>query len=304
MKKIIIDCDPGIDDAIAIMLALHSKEIEVIGITTVAGNAQNHVCSKNALRILELCDKKHIPVYVGASQPLKRVLKFSDTYCGMDGLGGSTLPMPTIQVQDKNAIDFIIESIEKYNTIQIVSIAPMTNLASAIKKAPHLDWSKVSVVTMAGFYQVLGEAFTGRPRCEWNVLVDPEAFEIVIESGVQFKALGLDVTSQLHNDMVDKIIEIAEHSSRLDFLKQAIDFNLRTGLKPYSLLVDAVPMAYVVDPTIATFETGTICIDCEKELNQDTITFKAHPDIVHLEVAKTFNFERYIQLLIERVFFA
>ena len=304
MKKIIIDCDPGIDDAIAIMLALHSEEIEVIGITTVAGNAPSDACAKNALRILELCNKKHIPVYEGASKPLKRILKFSDTYCGIDGLGGSTLPMPTTRVQDKNAIDFIIESIEKYNSVEIVSIAPMTNLASAILKAPYLDWSKVSVVTMAGFYQVLGEQFTGRPRCEWNVLVDPEAFQIVIESGVRFKALGLDVTSQLHNEMVDKIIEIAEHSSRLDFLKGAIDFNLKTGLKPYSLLVDAVPMAYVIDPTIATFETGAISIDCEKELGKDTITFKVHPDIVHLEVAKTFNFERYIQLLVERVFCA
>ena len=304
MKNIVIDCDPGIDDAIAIMMALHSKELEVIGITTVAGNTTHTTCAQNALRILELCHQTQVPVYEGANQPLKRALKFSDTYCGVDGLGGSKLAKPTIKVQEQNAIDFIIEAVSNYKNLQIVSIAPMTNIAKAIIKAPHIDWSKVTVVTMAGYYKVLGDQCVARPRCEWNVLVDPEAFDIVVKSGVQFKAIGLDMTAQLCNEMVDEILKVASHSARLKFLKDGIDFNLRTGLKPYSLLVDAVPMAYVIDETIATFETGYIKIDCENRLDQDTISFEPHDEVLHLQVAKSFNFERYIELLIERVFFA
>lgn len=304
MKNIVIDCDPGIDDAIAIMMALHSKEVEVVGITTVAGNTKHTVCAQNALRILELCHRTDIPVYEGADQPLKRILKFSDTYCGVDGLGGSQLAKPTTKVQDKDAIDFIIEVVRKYEGLQIISIAPMTNIAHAITKAPYLDWSKVTVVTMAGYYKILGDKCVARPRCEWNVLVDPEAFEIVVGSGVQFKAIGLDMTAQLCNEMMDDLLKVASHSVRLQFLKDGIDFNLRTGLKPYSLLVDAVPMAYVIDETIATFETGSIKIDCEKRLDQDSISFEPHDEVVHLKVAKSFNFERYIQLLVERVFFA
>ena len=304
MKKILIDCDPGTDDALAIMLAVYSEEIEVVGITTVAGNARHTVCAQNALRILELCHKTHIPVYEGAHAPLKRTLNFSDTYCGVDGLGESKLPKPTTKVQDQNAIDFIIEVVSKYKNLQIVSIAPMTNLAQAIQKAPHVDWSKVSIVTMAGYYKILGDKFVGRPRCEWNVLVDPEAFEIVIQSGMQFKALGLDVTAQLQNEMIEEVLKGASHSPRLQSLKDAIDFNLRKGLKPYSLLVDAMPMAYMIDETIAEFESGRIEIDCESPLGEDTITFELHPDHANLQIAKSFNFKKYIQLLRERVFFA
>lgn len=304
MRKIIIDCDPGIDDAIAIMLALYSPEVEVVGITTVAGNSTHTICAKNALRILNLCDKPDIPVYEGAAQPMVRKLNFSDTYCGADGLGESTLEESTYQVQDKSAIDFIIEAVSHYDELSIVSIAPMTNIAKAIQKAPDLDWHKVTLVTMAGYYKILGDGFVGRPRCEWNVLVDPEAFEIVIHSGIQFKALGLDIRAELHNDMVDQIINNAAPSARLQFLKDAINFNLRKGLKPYSLLVDAIPMAYAIEESLATFATGSITIDCTRELNEHSIVFEPQNEVVHLHVAKSFNFENYIKLLIERVFCA
>ena len=303
MKKILIDCDPGIDDALAIMLAIYSKEIEVIGITTVAGNASHTLCAENALRILELCKKTHIPVYEGAHAPLKRTLSFSDAYCGVDGFGESTLPKPITKVQNEDAVDFIIHTVQQYQKLTIVSIAPMTNLAMAIQKAPKLDWSKVSVVTMAGYYKVLGDEFVGRPRCEWNVLVDPEAFDRVVHSGVQFKALGLDVTAQLQNEMIHAILEKASSSARLDFLKEAVNFNLKKGLKPYSLLVDAMPIAYMIDEEIAQFESGQIEIDCESPMNQDTITFTRNADYSHVKIAKSFNFERYIELLVKRVFF-
>ncbi|MEG0579274.1 MAG: nucleoside hydrolase [Niameybacter sp.] len=304
MRRIIIDCDPGIDDAIAIILALHSKEVEVVGITIAAGNASQSVCSQNALRVLELCNRLEVPVYEGAEQPLTRELTFSDTYCGVDGLGESKLEKPNIKVQDKKAMAFIIEAVNQYDNLDIVSIAPMTNIAEAIQKAPHLEWDKVTVLTMAGYYKILGDAFVGRPRCEWNVLVDPEAFEIVVKSGIQFKSIGLDITAQLHNDMVDKLTQKAAQSRRLDFLKDGIDFNLKTGLKPYSLLVDAMPMAYAIDRSMATFKTGSIAIDCMKALDEHSIVFQAKDDIAHLQVATSFDFEKYIDLLLERVFFA
>ena len=303
MKKILIDCDPGIDDALAIMLAAYSEEIEVVGITTVAGNASHTICAENALRILELCKKTHIPVYEGAHAPLKRTLSFSDTYCGVDGLGESKLPKPITKVQHEGAVDFIIHTVRKYKVLTIVSIAPMTNLAMAIQKAPELDWSKVSVVTMAGYYKILGDQFVGRPRCEWNVLVDPEAFDIVVHSGVQFKALGLDVTAQLQNEMMQILLNKASCSPRLQFLQDAVNFNLKKGLKPYSLLVDAMPIAYMIDEGIAEFESGRIEVDCESPMGENTITFELHPDYSHAQIAKSFNFTKYIDLLIERVFF-
>lgn len=302
MRKIIIDCDPGTDDAIAIMLALYSPEVEVIGITTVAGNAPQTTCAQNTLRILNLCNRLDVPVYEGAAQPMKRQLTFSGSYCGTDGLGESTLPYPKCTVQSQKAEDFIIEAVRRYKNIEILSIAPMTNLAYAIQKAPDIEWHQVKVVTMAGYYKVLGEAFSGRPRCEWNVLVDPEAFEVVVESGVQFNAIGLDITAQLENEMVDQILASAKPSRRLEFFKEAIQFNRGKGFKPYSLLVDSIPMAYMINPAVAEFTQGTIGIDYISELGQDTITFEIQEEIAHLQVAHVFDFEQYIQLLIERVF--
>lgn len=304
MNKIIIDCDPGIDDSLAIMLGVYSKEVEIIGITTAAGNAEPYICAQNALRILELCDKGHIPVYEGAKQPLTRQLTFSEGYCGADGLGESSLDKPSRKVQQENAVDFIIESVKKYGEISIVAIAPMTNLAMAIQKAPELEWHKVNVMTMAGYYKILGDAFTGRPRCEWNVLVDPEAYEVVVQSGVQFRAIGLDITAQLTNEMMEELLSQGVHSKRMEFLKEVVAFNVNKGLKMYSLLVDAVAMAYAIDREIATFETGSIAIDCSKELGEHSIRFELDKNIAHLYVAKTFDFEKYIKMLIERVFSA
>lgn len=304
MNKIIIDCDPGIDDSLAIMLGVYSKEVEIIGITTAAGNTEPHICAQNAIRILELCEKGYVPVYEGAKQPLTRQLTFSDSYCGIDGLGESTLAKPSRKVQEQNAVDFIIESVKQYKEIDIVAIAPMTNLAMAIQKEPELDWSRVNVITMAGYYKILGDAFVGRPRCEWNVLVDPEAYEVVIHSGMQFRAIGLDITAQLTNEMMEELLSHGIHSKRMEFLKEVVAFNVNKGLKMYSILVDAVAMAYAIDRDLATFETGTIEIDCSKELDEHSISFKLDQEIANLYVAKTFDFEGYIKMLRERVFSA
>ncbi len=194
--RIILDCDPGVDDAIAILLALACPEIELLGITCVTGNKDLSFTANNALRICALADRSDIPVYAGCTRPLMGPYqrKWPSVH-GTDGLCDLDLPGKPGALVEEHAVDFIIRQVlAAPGEVSLCVIGPMTNIALAIVKAPHIAPLIRSVVFMGGAAFCPGNS---GPLAEFNILVDPEAAEIVMSSGIPLVMLGLDVTQKV-----------------------------------------------------------------------------------------------------------
>lgn len=298
--KVIIDCDPGADDALAIMLALNSEEIDVIGITTVSGNSPLEICTQNALNIINSCNRKDIPVFAGEDRPIKRDIEFTDEYCGKNGVCEYEFRKSDKLVQKKSAIDFIYDSATREEKLTIISIAPMSNIAKALIKYPDLKDMNIEIITMAGYYKVTSSLNV--KRSEWNVLVDPEAFEIVCNSGIPMYSLGLDVSSNLKNEYIDEIIEKGNKSEKMEYLIHAKDFYLSKNLTPKSLLVDSLPIAYIIDNSIAKFKLGKVTMEYKEKIDCDIIKFNLSEDKANIYAAYELDLDRFIKILFERIF--
>lgn len=193
-RKIIIDTDPGQDDAVAILLALASPEdVDVLGITAVAGNVPLPLTQKNARIVCELAGKVDVPVYAGCDAPLSRKLVTAEHVHGKTGLDGPQLADPTMPLQSQHAVDFIIETLrhEPPGTVTLCPIGPLTNIATAFRRAPDIVGQVQEIVLMGGAYFQVGNI---TPAAEFNIYVDPEAADIVFKSGVPVVAMPLDVT--------------------------------------------------------------------------------------------------------------
>ena len=192
-RKIIIDTDPGQDDAVAILLALASPEIEVLGLTCVAGNVPLALTAKNARIICELAGRPDLPVYAGCDRPLKRDLVTAEHVHGKTGLDGIALPDPTMPLAEGHAVDFLIETLrrEPAGSVTLCPIGPLTNIATALHRAPEIAGRIRQIVLMGGAYFQVGNI---TPAAEFNIYVDPEAADIVFRSGIPLVVMPLDVT--------------------------------------------------------------------------------------------------------------
>ncbi|MBU2941647.1 nucleoside hydrolase [Shimia thalassica] len=193
-RKIIIDTDPGQDDAVAILLALASPdEIDVVGITAVAGNVPLPLTQKNARIVCELAGKPDIKVFAGCDRPLGRDLVTAEHVHGKSGLDGPDLPDPTMPLQDQHAVDFIIETLRAHppKTITLCPLGPLTNVAMAFEKAPDIVDRVQEIVLMGGAYFEVGNI---TPAAEFNIYVDPQAAHIVFSAGAPIVVMPLDVT--------------------------------------------------------------------------------------------------------------
>ncbi len=200
-RKIIIDTDPGQDDAVAILLALASpEEIDVLGITAVAGNVPLELTAKNARIVCELAGHTEVPVYAGCDRPLKRPLITAEHVHGKTGLDGPDLPDPQMQLADGHAVDFIIDTMraQEPGTVTLCPLGPLTNIATAFQKAPDIVDRVQEIVLMGGAYFEVGNI---TPTAEFNIHVDPEAADIVFKSGRPIVVMSLDVT---HKALVTK----------------------------------------------------------------------------------------------------
>ncbi|MFL2786447.1 MAG: nucleoside hydrolase [Paracoccaceae bacterium] len=200
-QKIIIDTDPGQDDAVAILLALASPdEIDVLGITAVAGNVPLALTEKNARIICELAGRTNIPVFAGCDRPIGRTLVTAEHVHGKTGLDGPDLPDPQMPLQTQHAVDFIIETLRAHagGTITLCPLGPLTNVATALTKAPDIAQKIAAIVLMGGAYFEVGNI---TPTAEFNIYVDPEAADIVFKSGIDITVMPLDVT---HRALVTK----------------------------------------------------------------------------------------------------
>ena len=194
-RKVIIDCDPGIDDALAIILALKSKEIEVIGITTVSGNVESLQGAKNALKVLKLLGRLDIPVYLGESKPIKRELVTAQDTHGEDGLGETFLEEVSSEYIRENGVDFILNTLKNEENVSIIALGPLTNLCRAIEKDSESFHRVKEIVSMGGAYKSHGNC---SPVAEFNYWVDPHgAREFLKKFNGEFTMVGLDVTREI-----------------------------------------------------------------------------------------------------------
>ncbi len=199
-RKIIIDTDPGQDDAVAILLALASPELEVLGLTCVAGNVPLALTQKNTRIICELAGRPDMKVFSGCAAPLKRKLVTAEHVHGKTGLNGPDLPEPTMPLSEGHAVDFIVKTIEisPPGSITLCALGPLSNIATAFIKAPDIMGRVQEIVLMGGAYFEVGNI---TPTAEFNIYVDPQAADIVFKSGVHITVMPLDVT---HKALVTK----------------------------------------------------------------------------------------------------
>lgn len=269
-RKIIIDTDPGQDDAVAILLALASPEnIEVLGITCVAGNVPLDLTSKNAQIVCELAGKPQVKVFAGCDRPLGRDLVTAEHVHGKTGLDGPDLPDPTMPLQDGHAVDFIIDTLraEPANSVTLCPLGPLTNIATAFRKAPDIVDKVQEIVLMGGGYFEGGNI---TPTAEFNIYVDPQAADIVFKSGVPLVVMPLDVTHKAlvttpRNEAfraLDTPVGVA--------VAQMTDFFERFDKEKYGSdgapLHDPCVTAYLIDPDLFTGRHINVEIEVTSEL--------------------------------------
>ncbi len=192
-RKIIIDTDPGQDDAVALLVALASPELDIAGITAVAGNVPLELTSKNARIICELAGRTDVPVFAGCSRPLERKLVTAEHVHGKTGLDGPDLPDPKMPLQERHAVDFIVETLSKEpeSTVTLCVLGPLTNVATALRREPRIADRVQEIVLMGGAYFEVGNI---TPTAEFNIYVDPEAAAAVFKAGIEITVFPLDVT--------------------------------------------------------------------------------------------------------------
>lgn len=268
-KKVIIDCDPGIDDALALMLALRSPELDILGITIVSGNVPAELGAANALKVLALMSRTDIPVYVGESLPLSRPLVTAQDTHGMDGLGESGYPEITNIPVHENGVDFIIDTLHANPAMAIIALGPMTNLARAMMKSPDAFDHLSELVTMGGSYKSHGNC---SPVAEFNYWVDPHAARYVYEQlNRPITMVGLDVTRQivLTPNLISLIGRFDNALSRFmaDITRFYVDFHWQQEKILGCVINDPLAVAYFLKPdlcrgfnTYVTVETEGICM--------------------------------------------
>ena len=269
--KIIIDTDPGQDDAAAIMLALGSPELEVLGLTVVAGNVPLPLTERNARIVCEMCGRTDIKVFAGADRPLQRTLVTAEHVHGKTGLDGPDLFEPSFPLQDTHAVDFIVDSVmnEAPGTITLCPIGPLTNIALAIQKEPSIAGRLKQIVLMGGGYFEQGNI---TPSAEFNIYVDPEAADRVFSCGAPITMMPLDVTHKvmttkkrvdairvINNPAAQALVDMLEFSERFDEEKYGTDGGP---------LHDPTTIAWLLQPRLFKGRLCNVEIDTQSDLTR------------------------------------
>jgi len=265
MRKIIIDTDCGSDDAVAIMMALKSKEIHVEAITTVCGNVPLELATRNALMTIEVSNGQKTPLYVGAYKPLMRDLVTAVNVHGKDGMGDCSLIHPSLNPEKEHAVDAILRIVKNNpGEIEIVAIGPVTNIALAIMKDP-LTMKKVKHIYSMGT-SGFGWGNT-TPVAEFNVYVDAEAYDIMLRANIPMTIIGFDVClgdAALNKDDMEMLLAsgIQEAIFAVQCNRSLLNYNLRRSGEHIVDLPDAVAMGVVLWNDIVTEAVECYCKTC------------------------------------------
>ncbi len=271
-QKIIIDTDPGQDDAVAILLALASPEdLNVLGIVAVAGNVGLTQNARNALKVVELSGRTDVPVYAGCARPFLRPLVTAEHVHGPSGLDGPDLPDPQIKLQAQHGVDFIIETLrrEEPGTVTLCTLGPLTNIAMALIKAPDIGSRIQQIVMMAGAYFEVGNI---TPTAEFNVYVDPEAAETVLTAGIPITMIPLDVTHGVlsYPPRLKAFRDIGNRTGKA--VSEMLSFSERFDLEKYgnkgAPLHDPCVIAYLLQPDLFQGRQINVTIETASELTR------------------------------------
>ncbi|GHD83061.1 purine nucleosidase [Salinibacterium amurskyense] len=262
-EKIILDCDPGHDDAIAILLAHGSPNIELLGVTTVVGNQTIEKVTRNALAVARVIGMTDVPFARGAHRPLVREVEVAESIHGESGLDGPVLPEPTIELDSRHAVDFIIDTVmsNEPGTVSLVPTGALTNLALAVRKEPRIAQRVKQVVMMGGGVNVGNWNATS----EFNIVIDPEAAHIVINESWPLTMVGIDVTHDAlaTEEVAASIAAVGTGPAR--FVGELLEFFGATYLEAQGFehppVHDPCAVAYLIDPTV--METAKVPLDVE-----------------------------------------
>ncbi len=270
-RKIIIDTDPGQDDAVAILLALASPEVEVLGVVAVAGNVPLDLTTKNARIVCELAGRPDIKVFAGCDRPLRHELVTAEHVHGKTGLDGPVMPDPSMPVEHQHGVDFIIETLrsEPPGSVTLCPLGPLTNIATAFEKAPDVVARVQEIVLMGGAYFQVGNI---TPAAEFNIYVDPEAAEIVFKSGRPITVMPLDVTHKALTTAprVEAFRALGTEPGRM--VAEWTDFFERFDKEKYGSagapLHDPCVIAYLIRPELFSGRHVNVEIETQSELTR------------------------------------
>ena len=303
-KKIILDCDPGHDDAIALLLAHGNPNIELLAVTTVVGNQTLEKVTRNALSVARIVNITNVPFAAGAVRPLIRNVEVAPDIHGDSGLDGPVLPEPAIQLDKRHAIDLIIDTIMSHppKTVTLVPTGGLTNIAMAVRKEPKIVERVKEVVLMGGGYHVGNWSAVA----EFNIKIDPEAAHIVFNEKWPVTMVGLDLTHQAlaTPDVIEKISAIKTKPAKfvlemLEFFgkmyKQAQGFT-------YPPVHDPCAVAYVINPEL--IKTKRVPVDIELTgtltLGMTVADFRFPPDdSCHTQVATELDHTGFWDLIVD-----
>jgi pyrimidine-specific ribonucleoside hydrolase len=299
--RVLIDCDPGHDDAIALLLALASAELEVLGITTVAGNQTLEKTTVNALKILEFADRTEIPVAAGAPRPLVREPYVAAYVHGETGMDGPELPQPTTEPVAQHAVDFLAERIEP--GVVLVPTGPLTNIGLLLARYPEVAGRIARIVLMGG---AIAEGNV-TPAAEFNIWADPEAAARVFTSGIDVTMVGLDVTHKaLFRPADSERLAATGRTGKL--VAELFGFYQQFHSEQYgwdgSPVHDAVAVAHVIRDDLVTTADRGVVVDTGGELSRGRtyvdLWGRAHWE-PNAQVSVDIDAQGFIDFLVERL---
>ncbi|MFH8612852.1 nucleoside hydrolase [Streptomyces sp. NPDC018029] len=303
-RKIILDCDPGHDDAIAMLLAHGNPDVELVAVTTVVGNQTLEKVTRNALSVARIANITGVPFAAGCPRPLVRDVENAPDIHGESGIDGPLMPEPTLALDERHAVDLIIDTVMAHEPgeITIVPTAGLTNIALAARKEPRIVERVREVVLMGGGYH------TGNwsPVAEFNIKIDPEAAHIVFNESWPVTMVGLDLTHQAlaTPEVIERIGKVGTKPAL--FVNELLDFFGAMYLEAQGFeappVHDPCAVAYVIDPSVMTVRKAPVDVELTGTLTLGmTVTdFRAPaPDDCHTQVAVDLDHTRFWDLIVD-----
>lgn len=311
--KVILDCDPGMDDSMAIVMAAKSSAIELLGVVSSHGNYPIDVTTSNVIKTLHMLGVHDVPIVRGHGSPLMRPSPSDPFSHGDDGQANNNLPMPKERTVEESSTRFLVEQVNAHpGEITYVVTGPMTNLAAAMLAYPDLPAKLDRVVAISGAFALNPAAYANAtgdtPQSEWNVYVDPESAKIVYERSKDLNVIGLDVATYFDVDFSVEQLQSLRDSAKPEaqFLVNAVEFVTGRGYGAYCAIIDCMAVAAVIDPSLIEFFEGRVGVETASELCRgmtvlDSRHHHAWDSLPMISIAKSARYKEFLQRVIDIV---